>query len=313
MPVAYLPGPASGQWRLGPVTVHGYALCLALGVALALWVAELRYRAFGGRRWQIVDIATVAVPAGLVGARLYRIIGDYSRYFGHGRDWVDILRIWDGGFGLPGAALGGLVAAWLVCRRRKLRLGPVLSAAAPGLAFGQAIGVLGNWFSQGLYGPPSTEPWAVPISPWNRVPGYQNFATFQPLFLYEAVWDAFVGMALIYLIRRRRLTGDRALALCAGLYAVGRLGSALFLLAGPLQQSGVAVQEIVALGAVAVAGGYLYATRARKGPEPLTSVAPPKRRLTSAAPVARPDDLTPDLTPAPNASRIAGDAPGTAD
>jgi prolipoprotein diacylglyceryl transferase len=309
MPVAYLPGPASGQWQVGPVVVHGYALCVALGIAVALWVAERRYRASGGRRWQILDIATLAVPAGLVGARLYRVIVDYGRYFGHGRDWVDILRVWDGGFGLPGAAAGGLVAAWLVCRSRELRLGPVLSAAAPGLAFGQAIGVLGNWFSQGLYGPPSAEPWAVPISPWNRVPGYQNFATFQPLFLYEAIWDACVGVALIYLIRRLSLTGDRALVLCAGLYAVGRLGSAWFSLSGPLQRSGVLVQEIAALGAVAVVAGYLYLTRSRRGPEPLTTGPPRRLVLRSAPPAARPEDVTSGS----NASRMAGDVPGSAD
>src|SRR5208283_2630344 len=102
-----------------------------------------------------------------------------------------------------------LLATWFVCRRLGLGLGPVLAAAAPGLAFGQAISVLGNWFSQGLYGPPSTVPWAVPISPWNRVPGYQNYATFQPLFLYEAIWDVIVGVGvlLIYLISRLNLTG----------------------------------------------------------------------------------------------------------
>ena len=137
VPLAYLPGPASGVWHLGPVTVHGYALCVVLGVLAMLWLAERRYRAVGGRRWAIVDLATVAVPAALVGARIYRIAVDYQRYFGPGRDWVGIFRVWDGGLGLPGAAIGGVVAAWLWCRYHDLEIGPVLVAAAPGVAIGR--------------------------------------------------------------------------------------------------------------------------------------------------------------------------------
>src|SRR5262249_21190160 len=148
MPLASLPGPFSGQWHLGPVPVHGYALCVVLGVLIALWVAERRYRAMGGRPWLIVDMATIAVPAALLGARLYRVLTGYDRYFGHGHDWGNILRIWDGGLGLPGAAVAGLAAAVVWCRRTNTGIGPVLSAALPGLAFGQAIAVLGNWFSQ---------------------------------------------------------------------------------------------------------------------------------------------------------------------
>ena len=151
--------------------MHGYALCVVLGVLAVLWVAERRYRAVGGRPWAIVDLATVAVPAGLIGARIYRIAVDNTRYFGHGRDWVGIFRVWDGGLGLPGAAIAGVGAAWLWCRYHDLEVGPVLAAAAPGVAIGAGISFIGNWFAQSLYGPPSTVPWAVPISPASRVPG----------------------------------------------------------------------------------------------------------------------------------------------
>jgi prolipoprotein diacylglyceryltransferase len=271
MPVAALPGPVSGIWHLGPVAVHGYAVCVVLGVLVLLWLTERRYRAAGGRHWLMIDIATVAVPVGLVGARIYRIIIDYQRYFGHGHDWVGILRIWDGGLGLPGAAAAGLAAAALWCRRQDIATGPVLAAAAPGIAIGAAISLLGNWFAQSLYGPPSTAPWAVPISPASRIPGYQDFGAFQPLFLYEAIWNFTVGAALIYLIRRRSLTGDRALAVSIAGYAIGMLGAESFVLTGPQQHSGMLIRQLAAVAVLAACVAYLYLTKARLGPEPLTA------------------------------------------
>jgi prolipoprotein diacylglyceryl transferase len=304
MPLASLPGPVTGLWRLGPVTVHGYALILVLGMLCALWVTERRYRRLGGRRWLIVDIATLAVPVGLIGARIYRIITDYQRYFGHGRDWVGILRIWDGGLGLPGAAAAGIAATWFWCRRHEVAIGPVLVAAAPGIAFGAAISLLGNWFSQSLYGRPSTVPWAVPISPGSRVAGYQDFDTFQPLFLYEAIWDVVVGLALIYLIRRLRLTGGRALALCVGGYALGLLGAESFVLAVPQQQAGIVVRQLAIVAVLAAVVAYLYSTRARLGPEPLEAM-PTRRALARNVKRAMRDDSR----PSPNASRTAGEAP----
>ncbi len=282
MPLASLPGPPGGQWHLGPVAVHGYALCVVLGVLAAVMIAEIRYRA-AGRPWLMLDLATVAVPAGLVCARLYRIVTHYQRYFGHGRDWVDILRIWDGGLGLPGMALGGLAAAWIWCRRGHVPIAPVLRAALPGLALGQAVAVLGNWFSQSLYGPPSGLPWAVQIAPRSRVPGYQYFGTFQPLFLYESIWDIAVAVALVRLIRARSLTGSQFLAVFAGLYALGRLGTASFLLTSASQHAGVVADRLTASAVVVAAAGYLYAARAGRGADSLIATA---RRLRLPVPRA---------------------------
>jgi prolipoprotein diacylglyceryl transferase len=270
MPLASLPGPFDGQWHIGPVPVHGYALCVVLGLLLALWVAERRYRAAGGRPWLIVDMATIVVPAAFIGARLYRILTEYHRYFGHGSDWVGVLRIWDGGLGLPGAVAGGLLAALIWCRKTGTGIGPVLAAAVPGLAFGQAVAVLGNWFSQSMYGAQSSLPWAVPISPGSRVPGYQAYATFQPLFLYEAIWDVLIGLVLIRAIRTFRLTGGQALAGCAGLFAVARLAVAFLLLTGPRERGTVLAEQLASIAVLLGAAAYLYLTRQRHGPQPLT-------------------------------------------
>jgi prolipoprotein diacylglyceryltransferase len=273
MPLASLPGPVSERWHLWVVTVHGYALCVVLGIVVALWITELRYRAVGGRRWLIADMATVVVPAGLICARMYQVVTDFGRYFGHGRDWVNILRIWEGGLGVPGAAAGALIAAVIWCRRTETGTGPVFCAAVPALAFGQAIAVLGNWFAQSLYGSPTTLPWAVAIAPRNRVSGYQDFGTFQPLFIYESLWLVLVGFALLRLIRRYRMTGQQALAACAGLYAAGQIVTVSLLLTDPLRRSGVITDEVASAVVIAVAAAYLFLTRQQHGPQPLTTTA----------------------------------------
>ena len=221
MPVAYLPSPSRGAWHLGPVPVRAYALCIVLGVIVAVWVANRRYLNAGGRPGVIIDVAAWAVPLGLIGARAYSVITDYELYAGGHRDWVDVFKVWDGGIGIPGAIAFGLAGAWIACRRAGVPLAPVAGAAAPAIAIGQAVGRCGNWFNQELYGRPSGLPWALQISPAHRLPGYESFATFQPAFLYEAAWDLLVAAAVIWAARRFLLPGDRAFALYVAAFSVG--------------------------------------------------------------------------------------------
>jgi prolipoprotein diacylglyceryl transferase len=219
MPVAYLPSPASEVWHLGVIPVRAYALCIAAGVAAALWLTDRRYRRAGGQAGVILDLATVAVPVGLVGARLYSVLTNFGLYFGPGRDWTDIFRVWQGGLGIAGAVAAGALAAWAYCRRSGLDLGSVALAAAPALAVAQAIALWGNWFDQELYGSPSGLPWAVAISPEHRAGGLQAYATFQPVFLYQSLLDLLVAAGVSYAIGKYALTGDRAFALYGALYA----------------------------------------------------------------------------------------------
>ena len=269
MPEASLPSPGHALWHLGPVPLRGYALCVLAGILVALAVASRRYRRAGGRPGVILDVATLAVPAGLIGARVYSIATDWSQYFGHGQDWTGIFRLWDGGLGIAGAIAGGAAGAWLACRRAGVALAPVAGAAAAALAFGQAIGRWGNWFSQSLYGRPVTMPLAVEIAPAHRVRGYENFATFQPAFLYESAWDVLVGLAVIYAARRFLLTGDRAFAVYAGLYAAGAyLVESLRIDAAP-HLAGLRFGQWVLAAVFLAAAVYLYLTRGKTGPDDL--------------------------------------------
>ena len=270
MPVAFLPSPSRSLWHVGPIPVRAYPICVVLGIIVGLWVASRRYRRIGGRPGMILDIATVAIPVGLIGARLYSVLTDYGLYFAHGRDWTNIFRIWDGGLGIPGAVAGGALGAWVACRRERARLAPVAGAVAPALAFAQAIGRWGNWFNQQLYGRPTTLPWAVEISPEHRLAGYVNFATFQPTFLYESLWDALVGVTVILAARRFLLSGDRTFAVYAGLYAFGRFWTQGLEINYSPHVLGLRIDQVVMILILACAIVYLYLTRNERGPDVVT-------------------------------------------
>jgi prolipoprotein diacylglyceryl transferase len=218
----FIPSPGQGVWHLGPLPIRGYALCIIAGVIVAIWLGERRWVARGGKRGQIGDIAIWAVPFGLVGGRLYHVITDPELYFSKGADPVAVLYIWQGGLGIWGAiALGGL-GAYIGCRRMGIKFPPLADALAPGIAVAQAIGRWGNWFNQELFGKPTTLPWGLKIDLAHRPPGFEQFATFQPTFLYECIWDLGVAALVFWADRKFRLGHGRAFALYVMAYTAGR-------------------------------------------------------------------------------------------
>ncbi|WP_051815330.1 prolipoprotein diacylglyceryl transferase [Glycomyces tenuis] len=143
-------------------------------------------------------------------------------YFGADGDPWKIIAIWEGGLGVPGAIMLGGVGAWLACRQMKLPLSMLADAAAPGIPVAQAIGRLGNWFNQELYGRPTEVFWAVEIDMENRLTGYGQYATFHPTFLYELLWNLGVALVAWGADRKWKLGAGRAFAIYVALYGVGR-------------------------------------------------------------------------------------------
>jgi len=219
-PLAYLPSPSSGQIHLGPLPIRAYGLCIALGVYAAIVVTARRYRRRGGNPELITGIAVWAVPAGILGARIYHVITDYELYFPH--NVLGAFKIWDGGLGIWGGVLGGVAVGVWVAYRRGADVGVLLDCVAPALPLAQAIGRWGNWFNQELFGRPTTLPWALKIDVAHRPGAYLRFSTFQPTFLYESLWDlAVVGLVLV-VERRGRLRRGYLFAVYVALYTFGR-------------------------------------------------------------------------------------------
>lgn len=224
-----LPSPSSGVWHIGPVPIRAYALCILTGVFVATWWADRRYRASGGLPEVVLDVAIVAVPAGIVGARIYHVLSSPAAYFGRNGDLTLIPQVWLGGLGIWGGIAGGLLAAALLMRHRGLRIAPLADAIAPALLVAQAIGRLGNWFNQELYGAPTTLPWGLQIDDAHLPTGssYPPGTLFHPTFLYEALWNL-AGAALLVWIGRRMLarsgvTGGRLLWVYLMVYTAGRV------------------------------------------------------------------------------------------
>ncbi|MDO9379365.1 MAG: prolipoprotein diacylglyceryl transferase [Nocardioidaceae bacterium] len=216
------PNPAQSQWTLGPFTIHAYALCILTGVVVCLWLSERRWIARGGRPGTIYDVAVWAIPFGLVGARLYHVITSWNLYFGEGRRPIEALYIWNGGLGIWGSiALGG-VGAYIGCRRAGADFRAFADVVAPGILLAQAIGRWGNWFNQELYGGPTTLPWGLQIDPAYRPEGSEQFATFQPTFLYESLWSLAAVGVLLWVDRRYKPGHGRLFALYVMLYCAGR-------------------------------------------------------------------------------------------
>jgi prolipoprotein diacylglyceryl transferase len=228
--LATIPSPTQGVWELGPVPIRAYALCIVAGIVVCAWMTEKRWVARGGAPGDVVDIAVWAVPFGIVGGRLYHVISSPRAYFGDGGDPMRAFAIWEGGLGIWGAiALGG-VGAWIACRRRGIPLPAFADALAPGLLVAQAIGRLGNWFNNELYGGPTDLPWALRVYEWDgggAVLGPDGqpvvLGTFHPTFLYELLWNRGAAAVVIWADRRYRLGHGRAFALYVATYCLGRL------------------------------------------------------------------------------------------
>ena len=218
---ALIPSPTSGQVHLGPLVFNAYGLCIAIGAAAAVSLATKRWVRAGGGRDDVSKISWIAVPAGVIGARIYHVATDWKSFRGH---WFDVLKVWQGGLGIwGGVALGTVVGLWKA-RQLNLPLAPLLDVAAPAIPLAQGIGRWGNWFNVELFGRPTMLPWALKVPLDKRPVGFESFATFHPTFLYESLWD--LGICLFILsggaaISRRFRPGG-AFALYVALYTFGR-------------------------------------------------------------------------------------------
>ena len=260
--LASIPSPDSNALHLGAFQLRAYGLAIALGVIVAVAIARRRWAARGGNPDDMSSLATWSVIAGLLGARAYHVLTDHHRFEGR---WLHALAIWEGGLGIPGGLLAGVLTGVVLARRRGLPAAELLDVVAPAIPVAQAIGRLGNWFNQELFGRPTTLPWGVRIDVEHRPTGYEQIATYHPAFLYEALWNlALAGLLVLYERRRPNARPGRLFALYVFGYGLGRLWVEALRIDEATAIAGVRVNIWVSV--IAMAGATAWLVRHRSDP-----------------------------------------------
>src|SRR6516162_3288306 len=216
----HIPSPSENGFHLGPLYIHYYGLMYVIGITLAILITQRRWKAVGGDTSLVGDVALWAVPAGIIGGRIYFDLTT-PKYIPH--HWYGIFAVWDGGLGIwGGVAAGAAVGVWRVHRHgADWRL--FADCVAPALLVAQAVGRIGNYFNKELFGGPTSLPWGLYIPPGYRPPGYLGYTTFQPTFLYELIWDLLLAAALVWLGHHRRITPPGLFALYVTGYSAFRI------------------------------------------------------------------------------------------
>jgi prolipoprotein diacylglyceryl transferase len=228
-----IPSPTVSSFTLGPITVHYYALFILAGIVIATVVTAGRMKARGMEAGLAIDIAIWAVPFGIIGGRLFHVATHLSDYFGPGRDWTSIFRLWEGGLAIYGAIIFGSIGAYIACQvdikalkieSAGIRFLSFADALVPGLLAAQALGRWGNYFNNELFGAPTDLPWGLEISSFNpSYPlGLPEGLTFHPTFLYESLWSLLGVVILLLLEQRFNLRWGRMFALYLMWYSFGR-------------------------------------------------------------------------------------------
>jgi len=317
--IASLPSPSSGVLELGPLSLRAYGLCIALGAFAAVRFASSRQDRRGGPPGLVEAIAWWAVPAGLLGARLYHVITDWNRGNpSYADEPLRILRIWEGGLGIWGGVAVGTAVGYFVAEKRargasegggsRARGIRLLDVAAPAIPIAQALGRFGNWFNQELFGRPTDLPWGLRIDPEHRPSQFSGNGTFHPTFLYESLWCLVVVALLLGIERRKRLKPGQLFALYVALYTAGRWVIETVRVDEATHVGGFRVNELVApaVGTLAVLAFFILG---RRNEEALT--APELEALGSArtGEAAEQGDAAPSDTPGGTPAEEPGSGP----
>jgi prolipoprotein diacylglyceryl transferase len=258
-----LPSPSANSLSIGPLELRAYGLMIALGALTAVAWSRRRHAARGGDPEDMSTIALWAVPAGLVGSRLYHVATDWRSFQGR---WEDVPALWQGGLGIPGGLMAGVMVGVLVARRRGLSMAGAMDVMVPTIPVAQAIGRWGNWFNQEVFGRPTDLPWALEIDAAHRPSGYSEAATFHPTFLYEGLWNVALAVFLVRIERRGVLRPGYLVGLWVFGYGLGRLWVEALRVDQASLIVGVRVNTWMALVAIVAGAVVTWTGRTAKSP-----------------------------------------------
>jgi prolipoprotein diacylglyceryl transferase len=183
--------------KIGPFSIHWYALLITTGVVLAVYLAMKEAPRKNIKPDDVLDFILLAFPLSILGARIYYVIFDWSYYSKHPGE---ILAIWNGGLAVYGGLLTGLLVLIIYCHRKFINIWDFLDIASPGILLAQAIGRWGNFVNQEAYGKPVSNLDYLPKFIQKQM--YIDGSYRTPTFLYESSWDL-LGFIIIIILRRK--------------------------------------------------------------------------------------------------------------
>ena len=258
--LAAIPSPHENGFHLGPFFFHAYGLAYVLAVLAAVVICSRRWEAQGGSKELVQECALWGFPAGIIGGRLYHVITSWNEV---PHTWWGPFAVWKGGLGIWGGIAGGVIVGIWVLRRRGANVPRMLDAAAPAILVAQAIGRIGNYFNQELFGGPTSLPWGLKIDALNRPAGYLQYTTFHPTFLYEMIWNLALAGALIWLGNHREIRPPGLFALYVAGYSAFRIFEETLRVDPAHYFLGLRLNFFVAVGASVI--GLLWFVRTQRG------------------------------------------------
>src|SRR3984885_7798694 len=295
---AYLPSPPIDSFHIGPLGIPFYALGYIIGITLAILITRRRWRALGGDPDVVNDLALWVVPAGIIGGRIYF---DITTPNDIPHVWYGVFAVWTGGLGIwGGVALAAIVGAWRL-RRLGISVGPFANAVAPALLVAQAVGRIGNYFNKELFGKPTTLTLGLAIPYPYRVSGGippqdLHFATFQPTFLYELIWDLALAAFLVWLGHHAKIKPWGLFALYVAGYSAFRIFEESVRIDSSEHFFGLRLNMYIAI--IGTVGGLIWFVFAQRRPDRPVVVRPDPAQPdagTASPPVeAPPDEATAD-------------------
>lgn len=243
-----MPIPNPVAFTVFGIEVRWYGVLIALGMVLATLLTYKRAPRHGLEPDRVLDFILICIPVGIIGARLYYIVFNWSMYEG---DFLKMINLRLGGLAIHGGLIFGIAAAVILCAVWKIRPLNVIDLAVPGVALAQAIGRWGNYFNSEAHGGPTDLPWAVMV----------NGQTYHPTFLYESIWCFLLFLFLIYMDNHRRFEGQIFL-LYGILYSVERFFVEALrtdsLMIGPFKQAQVLSLSVIIVFTIAYVILYKY-------------------------------------------------------
>ena len=262
----HIPSPSVNGFHLGSLFIHFYGLMYVVGITLAILITRRRWRNAGGNPALVADVATWAVPAGIIGGRIYF---DITTPFDIPHVWYGVFAVWNGGLGIWGGIAGGAAAGIWRLRRHGVSAGAFANAVAPGLLVAQAVGRVGNYFNQELFGKPTGLPWGLEIAPQFRPTHFAQYSTFQPTFLYELIFDLALAAALVWLGHHRTIRPWGLFALYVAGYSAFRIFEESVRIDSSAHFLGLRLNFFIAcLGTTAGLVWFVLVQRRKDRPEP---------------------------------------------